>query len=130
MLFYGLYSWKGWLGTWLVFYIEHLISNLNWILYIDAAAQLLIAAVKQNDISSWLSVLVYAPAAYWFFKVEYEQGTNAIRYIDPSYYSDPVLLPSLLYVFGIREHAIDTKIESDDSQSDDVIIDQFMSITY
>ena len=94
--------WKGWLDTWLVFYIEHIISNLNWIIYIDSVGSLYKAAIEQNDISSWVSFIGYSVAAYYFFRIEYRQGTDAIRYIDNEYYSDPVLLPSLLYIFGIR----------------------------
>ena len=90
------------------------------------------AALEQNDSLSWLSFLGFGAFAYWAFRVEYELGTDAIRYLKPDYYSDPVLLPSALYLIGIREHEIDTRYEyeSDESSNDDIIIDQFLSVTY
>ena len=132
IILFGIYQWRGSLDTWLVFYIEHVISSFGWILYMNSVGSLFEAALEQNDILSWLSFLGFGAFAYWAWSVEYKQGTDAIRYLKPDYYSDPTLLPSILYIIGVREHQIETRYEyeSDTSQEDDIIIDQFLSVTY
>ena len=135
VILFGIYQWRGSLDTWLVFWIEHVISNFGWFLYLNSVGSLFAAALEQNDILSWLSFLGFGWFAYWAWSVEYALGTNAIRYLKPDYYSDPYLLPSILYIIGVREHQITTSNEyeidtHDTSQDDDIIIDQFLSVTY
>ena len=103
-----LYLWQGWAGEALVFYIEHLISNLNWLFYIDAVLALMTAALEQNDFFSWFSFLGFGAMSAYFFRVEYLLGTKAIRHIKPDYYKDEFLLPSLLYKLGVIQHEIET----------------------
>ena len=135
IILFGIYQWRGSLDQSIVFYIEHLISNFGWILYMNSVGSLFGAALEQNDILSWVSFLGFGGFAYWAWSVEYALGTDAIRYLKPDYYSDPTLLPSLLYIFGVREHQITTTSEyevdtHDTSQEDDIVIDQFLSVTY
>ena len=111
VVLFGIYQWRGSLDSWLVFYIEHLISNIGWILYMRSVGSLFEAALDQNDILSWLSFLSFGGFAYWAWSVEYALGTDAIRYLKPDYYSDPTLLPSILYIIGVREHQIETRYE-------------------
>ena len=131
VIFYWLYQWRGWFERWLVFYIEHIISNFGWLFYLNSVWNLFVAAVSQNDTLSWLSFFGWGAFAYWAWRVEKQQGTDAIRYLKPDYYSDPTLVPSLLYIFGVREHQITTssKNEVETAQEDD-LIDQFLSVTY
>ena len=68
----------------------------------------MIAALEDNDIKSWISFLGFGAASAYFFKVELELGTKAIRYIKPDYYKDELLLPSVLYLLGVVQHEIET----------------------
>ena len=60
------------------------------------------AIVEMGDELSMLSLGFYLFAAYFMYSTEYNYGADALRYLDNNYYADPHLLPSLLYITGIR----------------------------
>ena len=122
---FALFMWQGWFKTWIAFYIEHIISNFNWVVYFFAANSILTSALTQNDLWSWISFVGYSFAAFGFFKAEYNYGTDAIRYLNNDYYKDPVLLPSVLYLIGLVEHKVtdEPTYDSDESQIEDIPID-------
>ena len=67
------------------------------------------------DDSSWQAYVgggLYLFFAYIFVYSEWRLGTDALRYINSNYYSDPYLYPSMLYLFGIMDH--ENKVESYD----------------
>ena len=64
--------------------------------------------------------------------MEYDYGTQAIRYLNNDYYADEKLLPSIFYLLGLAEHQEKVKyeFESDPSVIDDLPIDQFITASY
>jgi len=124
-LMFGLFMWQGWFKRWIQFYIEHIISNFNWLVYFFSANALLASALTQNDLGSWMSFVSYSFIAYYLWRAEYEFGTEAIRYLNNDYYKDPKLLPSILYLLGMREHKVTDELtyETDPSVIDDIPID-------
>ena len=107
----------GWFQSWMGFYVEHFVSNLNWIVYLYSTMALFGAAFKQKDWGSWLSAGGYTFVAFLMFRIETKFGTDMLRYLDNGYYADETLLPSLLYLFGIIDHVYqdDTVYEADAS---------------
>ena len=61
--------------------------------------------------------MVYIYLAYEFSDAEWRLGTDALRYIDSTYYSDPHLYPSLLYLIGAKDH--EKKKESCDNPKEE-----------
>ena len=60
------------------------------------------------------------------YKIEYENGTDAIRYLNNGYYADKYLLPSVLYLTGIVRHREKKEYITytpDGSQGDDIPIE-------
>lgn len=88
----------------LAFYIEHFISNLNWLVYGLSSTFLFSAVITQNDRKSWLSAVFYSVGAIFFYSLEFEYGTDAIRYLNNDYWADPHLYPSIFYWIGMLEH--------------------------
>jgi len=76
-----------------------------------------------------LSAIIYTIVTWYLYKVELELGTEAIRYLDNSYWADRYLLPSIFYWVGLLEHTpqVLTKYESDPSQADDIPIESFVA---
>ena len=86
-------------------------------------------------------MVIYAlmfPGAFLF--MEMIHGVGALKFLDQNYpYNDELLLPSLMYKFGLAEHnesihggiqGVDpngTPFTSDPSIDDDVVIDDFHS---
>ena len=62
---------------------------------------------------------------YWWYYIDYSQGTNAIRYLNNSWYADPVLYPSWFYAIGLVLHETQTydEYESDKTQDEDIPIE-------
>ena len=129
---FGFFMWQGWFQKWYAFYIEHIISNFNWLVYFMSANTLLLTAGTENDFLSWLSFFGYSIFAFGLWKAEYEYGTQAIRYLNNDYYMDEHLVPSIFYLLGLAEHQEQVKFdfESDPSQVDDLPIDQFIAASY
>ena len=42
---FGMFMWQGWFQKWFAFYVEHIISNFNWMVYFGSANALLASAV-------------------------------------------------------------------------------------
>ena len=75
--------------------------------------------------------------------MEATTGEGAIMHLDPDYpYDDGLLMPSLLYVFGLLEHTKRLTIKeledaearepfkNDSSVNDDVVIDNFNAVEF
>ena len=103
-IMFGLFLWQGWLPTWIAFYIEHVISNLNWIVYAQSVMFFTSAAITGGDVWAYVSMAGYIVFATILYMIEYNYGTDAIRYLDNDYYLDPKLVPSLFYLAGLTKH--------------------------
>mmetsp|Transcript_42686 Transcript_42686/g.56358 ORF Transcript_42686/g.56358 Transcript_42686/m.56358 type:complete len:107 (-) Transcript_42686:363-683(-) len=44
-----LWSWFGWLEDWQKFYIEHVVSNFNWMVYGFGLWQMIVAVIDDNS---------------------------------------------------------------------------------
>ena len=127
-MMFGTFMWQGWFPVQLAFYIEHILSNFNWLVVFLSANALFVAALEQNDMGSWISFVGYSIIGYLFLGLEYEYGTEAIRYLNNDYYKDPYLLPSILYLLGFRKHKVtDSPTFDQPSVIDDIPIDKFYS---
>ena len=109
----------------LKFWIEHVVSNLNWIIYVAGILIMYQAALVELSPYGWLSAVGYFLFAFFSYRNDYFFGTQAIRYLDNEYYSDPYLVPSVLYLFGLRSHKESElkQTKSDPSHVDDKPID-------
>ena len=98
--------WKffDWAPLWQAFYIEHIVSNINWSTYTYGLWHMLVAVIAENTYQSYLGLFVYLMLAWIFAFGEWYLGTDAIRYLDNDFYTDEYLYPSLLYLFGLMEH--------------------------
>ena len=102
--FFIVYKLFGWFGGAQKFYIEHIISNLNWPFYIFGTWWMIVAVIDDNTWNSYLGLFLWLNFAWMFSYGEFRLGTDAIRYLDNNYWMDPRLLPSMLYIFGLLEH--------------------------
>ena len=135
-------SYFGAFKSFKVSFIEHVISNLNWMVYLGTIVALTIDGAQANDSQSYYEMAVYAMIfGGGAFTLELINGMGAIKYLDPDYpYDDLVLLPSIFYTLGFAEHTwafpahgkggqpiqISDDIQSSPSQEDDeVILDDF-----
>ena len=108
----------GWLPSWTKFYIEHLISNLNWVVYIFGLFAFGEAIIDDGSWQSVVGTVVYFLAGYVLLVIERRIGTVAIRYLDPNWHKDELLRPSLLYIFGIIDHEDDIETEEQQQEED------------
>lgn len=53
---------------------------------------------------AWFGFMTYTLAAILMLNIEFNYGTAALRRIDPDYYADPVLWPSILYLLRLLKH--------------------------
>ena len=107
-IMFGLFFWQGWFQSWIIFYIEHLISNLNWIAYAQSVMFFASAALTDSSVWAYVSMGGYLFVATVLYTIEFNYGTSAIRYLDNDYYLDPKLLPSIFYLVGLTEHSVIT----------------------
>ena len=122
------FLWKifGWLPSWQKFYIEHIVSNMNWGVYAFGTWQMIVAAIDDNSWQAYTGLLVWLSFAWMFGFSEFRLGTDAIRYLDTNYYADTRLYPSMLYLFGLMDHEYqpeDEDFESDPSADQDIILE-------
>jgi len=110
----------GMFQSWLAFYIEHFLSNLNWLVYGLSSSFLFSAVITQNDWRSWLSAVVYSLVAYELYAIDFYYGTDAIRYLNNGFWADPHLYPSIFYWIGMLEHKSQPENKRDGSQKDDI----------
>ena len=129
-MLYLVWKFFDWVPNWQSFYIEHIVSNLNWFIYGYGLWQMLFAVMDENSWQSYLGLFVYLMLSWMFSFGEYWLGTDAIRYLEDqneaAYYADPRLLPSLLYLFGLMEHEYkpdNQKFESDPTANQDIVIE-------
>ena len=115
-----LYSWFGWLPSWLAFWIQHIISNFNWAVYGYGYYALIAAAFHDESWTAWIGCLSYLVMASMFIWGEYRLGTDAIRFLDNDYYLDPYLLPSILYLVGFEHHIERPEIMDDASHENEL----------
>jgi len=103
---FGLHLIFDWADKYYAFYIEHILSNVNWIAYIGSLIILSIDSRRTGDIQSYLEMAIYAllfTGAFWL--VEMVNGVKALQRLDRMYpYNDVLLLPSLGYTFGWFTH--------------------------
>ena len=133
LFFYLIYTFTGWGGGLLAAYIEHYVSNFAPTRYIASVFSLIGGFFERGGNTMDLaSIAGFGAFIYSIWRFEYRQGTNAIRHLRLDYYSDPTLLPSLLYLLDIREHQTESECESNALQKDDISLglDQFLSVTY
>lgn len=105
------------LANWYRFYIEHILSNLNYLTYFTGIILLTVSAMS-NGLQGWLELAIYAflfAGAFYF--VELIMGVKSMQALDRKYkYDDHLLLPSLFYVLGMK-HVLrvdpDTQIEEE-----------------
>ena len=103
-LLWILHAWFGWLQSWLAFYIEHFVSNFNWFVYAYGYYIIIAAAFNDESWQAWVGLIAYLSIASMFVYGEWRLGTDAIRYLDNSYYLDPYMYPSILYLIGFLKH--------------------------
>ena len=127
VFFYELFGWFEW-G--IKFYIEHILSNLMWMIYPYGIVRLFLSIFDKAYFWSYVSFLFHVWMVYVFASLEVYYGTDAIRWLDNDYYADPYLKPSLFYLLGISEHEYWDEVEykPDDTQSDDIPIEEFRSV--
>lgn len=127
------------------FFIEHVMSNMIWVVYFGSIAALSFDANNAGDSQSYLELLVYAlffgGAALY---MELIHGMGAIKHLDQDYPypNDTIMWPSLFYVFGLIEHLeykpaefdieddgafsiSDLPFVSDPTQEEDIILNDF-----
>ena len=143
VMFFGL-SQAGFLSKTYATYIEHWMSNLMPIIYLFSMIALSLDASDSGDAQGYLEMMFYAlmfPGAFYF--MELIHGVGALKYLVRNYpYNDRLLLPSLLYRFGLAEHTprmhesiigVDPSavpFESDPTSADDIVIDDFHAVTF
>ena len=88
-------------------FIEHVMSNTIWLVYIGSIAALTTDANNAGDTQGYLELLVYSlffgGAAFY---MELIKGVGAIKHLDEDYPypNDKILWPSLFYYFGMAHH--------------------------
>lgn len=132
-------SFFGNLGTWYRFYMQHILSNLNYLAYISGVVVLAMVA-PQTGAQGWLELGIYALLfAGAIFFVELVMGVRSLQALDRKFkYDDQLLIPSLFYLFGVRHdyrpdpnadkiEVTDDEFgfENDPSAGADVPIDEF-----
>ena len=105
VMFFGL-SMAGVLRGVYKSYIEYWMSNLMPAIYLFSLIGLTVDAAGTSDAQGFLETVIYAlmfPGAFLF--MEMIHGVGALKFLDPNYpYNDELLLPSLMYKFGLAEH--------------------------
>ena len=78
-----------------VFWLEHIISNFEWVIYGYGTYLLIAASVAWG----WVFFYLTMALLFWFMGRTFF-GMSAINYLDPDYpYLDSNLIPSFLYLF-------------------------------
>ena len=99
-------------------FIEHVMSNSIWIIYIGSVVLLSLDAYNASDIQAYLELLVYTLFFSGFaLFIEMITGIGAIKRLDRFYpYYDTLLLPSIGYILGFFTHvdSIQIALEVDD----------------
>ena len=134
---YGIQLWMYFLWLWFdwdwpatvqKFWIEHIISNTNWYIYLNGAWFMTLAVSSDGTWQSFLGQVLYISFAIIFALNEFRLGTDALRYFDNEYWADEFLYPSLLYFIGVLEHQDRPRsagFENSDSADKDIEIEQF-----
>ena len=124
----------GWFPRVTKFWIRHVISNMSIAIYLWSMTSLMAAIVTDHTIGSWVSFLGYGAVGLYFLNIEMNLGTDAIRAVDPTYFKDELLLPSILYLLRIVKHKTESEttdefdFESDPSMADDIPIEEFHAV--
>jgi len=108
-------SFLGLFETSFAYFIEHGISNLNFLVYIGTVVGLSMDGAKAGDGQAYFEMALYAMmfggVAYI---MELLNGVGGIKYLRPDYpYDDLVLLPSIFYSMGIFEHRMHMPIRDE-----------------
>ena len=94
----------GWLTSWQKFYLEHIVSNFNYMVYGVGMWQIIVAVLDDSTWQSYLGLVLYMFHVWSFWAGEWRLGTDALRALDKNYYADPRFYPSMLYLFGLKDH--------------------------
>ena len=108
VFFYELFGWFEW-G--IKFYIEHILSNLMWMIYPYGIVRLFLSIFDKAYLWSYVSFVFHVWLVYIFASLEVYYGTDAIRWLDNDYYADPYLKPSLFYLLGLAKHEYWDEVE-------------------
>ena len=113
----------------MVFWIEHVVSNFNWLMHISSLMVLAVAFSMDPSTQGFFSVIFYFVFSLLTYFVYYTYGTAAIRYLNNDYWADEYLLPSILYRLGLVKHQIDYQFDyySDPTAVDDIPIENWDS---
>lgn len=121
MTFFFLWMSNGFMDSALGWWIEHMVSNLNWFVYGFGLWFMVVAVIDDKNGYAYSGALLYTSCSVVFFLNELKVGTDALRFLYQHYWDDRYLLPSFLYLIGILEHKdrpTDYGYESDESKSD------------
>ena len=119
----------GFAETIYAWFIEHVMSNMIWVVYIGSIVALFTDAENADDTQGFIElaayVLIFGGAALY---MELIHGMGAIKHLDPENQNPAMILwPSLLYLVGVIGHhenePAEINIEDDgvlDIEDDDV----------
>ena len=82
------------------FWLEHVVSNFEWVIYGYVIYRLIDASYHWFDVLSYILSMVTLWAAVTFFF-----GMGTIKFLRPDYpYLDGNLYPSIFFLLGISDH--------------------------
>ena len=125
-----IYLWTGKLDSVLIFWIEHIDSNLGFLTLLLQPMYLWLSFMSSSNDDFYFSEYHFLALFFglvtsvYLWNLTMEQSIGAIRYMDPSWNKVPDgerLWPSLAYALGLADNDLDSssKVQSasDDSES-------------
>jgi len=107
MFLLGMLSLSDLMRTVTSLYIEHLISNLQFPIYVYSMFLLSGVAIQTDDWYQWMLAGLYSIFTIVSFGIQVYNGANAMYYLidGKSKHADSSLSPSLFYLLGWQEHS-------------------------
>ncbi len=97
------FAMSGILPSLACFWIAHVISNLEWVIYGYGTYLLVAASVSWDYVFGYLMLALIFWGLSWF-----TFGMGAINFLDPDYpYTDANLIPSIFYLFIDHERPLE-----------------------